>query len=108
MAINKKDIFAWAEPSSKGTHTYELILYEDGTMSCNCPGWFLKAGKKKDGDNSNRSCKHTKKHLAEAANITSLYKQGKPLPARQRGAVLSIPDGPNLVVASGERMIDFD
>lgn len=37
--------------SSSSDSIYEVVIYEDDTMSCNCPGWTRR---------SIRSCKHTK------------------------------------------------
>ena len=45
---------AWAFPSSSGSTTYETVLEEDGTLSCNCPGFIFK----KKGQA--RGCKHTR------------------------------------------------
>ena len=38
--------------SSNGMTVYTAVLWEDGTTSCNCPGWWSKKGKV-------RTCKHT-------------------------------------------------
>ena len=35
--------------------TYETLLYTDGSLSCNCPGWTRRLAA--DGS---RSCKHTR------------------------------------------------
>lgn len=45
---------AWAFPSSSGSTTYETVLEEDSTLSCNCPGFIFK----KKGQA--RGCKHTR------------------------------------------------
>jgi len=46
------------EPMSSNGHTkYCTVLWDDGTYSCNCPGWSFKRG---PGD---RKCKHTKEAL---------------------------------------------
>lgn len=45
---------AWAFPSSSNSTTYETTLEEDGTLSCNCPGFIFK----KKGQT--RGCKHTR------------------------------------------------
>lgn len=58
-------VHAWAEPSSRGTTTYECLLYSDGGFSCNCPGWTFK----KKGEE--RACKHTRSHAYEANAILS-------------------------------------
>ena len=34
---------------------YEMLLYRDGSLSCNCPGWTRRVA----ADNT-RSCKHTR------------------------------------------------
>lgn len=47
-------IAAWAFASSHGTTTYETLLYADGTLSCNCPGWINKRPGRP------RGCRHTK------------------------------------------------
>ena len=45
---------AWPFPSSRGTTTYEVTLWDDGTLSCDCPGWvYAKKGRP-------RACKHTR------------------------------------------------
>lgn len=41
--------------SSSSDKVYETLLYEDGTTSCNCPGWTRHVDIK-----GRRSCKHTK------------------------------------------------
>lgn len=47
-------VTAWAFPSSSGSTTYETTLDDEGTLSCNCPGFIFK----KKGQE--RSCKHTR------------------------------------------------
>lgn len=79
-------IYAWATPSSQGTTTYETVLYQDGQMSCSCPGWVIKrAGK-------GRTCWHiTGKrdrshpgYAEEARKILAAYRAGRPIPAPRR------------------------
>ena len=41
----------WAFPSSHGATVYEAIMREDGTISCDCPGWVYRR---------ERECKHTR------------------------------------------------
>ena len=45
----------WIFASSSGRGTYETLRYDDGTTSCNCPGWTRRVTP--DGS---RSCKHTR------------------------------------------------
>lgn len=60
--IAKKALSAWAFPSSQGTTSYEVVLWNDGSVSCNCPGWIY---------NKARICKHTKIVADEAKKILS-------------------------------------
>ena len=54
--INEPIEKTWTFASnSNPSKTYETILYEDGTTSCNCRGWTFK----KDGQE--RTCTHTRK-----------------------------------------------
>lgn len=41
---------------SNNAITYEILAYEDGTYSCNCPGWTKRVDKQ-----GHRTCKHVKK-----------------------------------------------
>ena len=61
---NTKAIGAWATPSSRGTVTYETVLYADGRWSCNCQGWCTL---KKGCTDDQRTCKHGKNLAAEFA-----------------------------------------
>ena len=46
----------WMFPSdSNPAITYETLMYTDGSLSCNCPGWTRRLAA--DGS---RSCKHTR------------------------------------------------
>lgn len=55
MAVNgPRAVAAWAFPSSRGTTTYETVLYGDGSTSCSCPGWVFKKSAQ------DRGCKHTR------------------------------------------------
>jgi hypothetical protein len=57
--MKKRVISAWANASTHGVTTYETLLWEDGTMSCNCPGWIYHG----------RSCKHVTRLATEASKI---------------------------------------
>jgi len=49
---------------------YEVLLYDDGCISCNCPGWtFKRKGKP-------RECKHTREMVVMANETVELYKSG--------------------------------
>jgi hypothetical protein len=41
--------------SSSGDATYQTLLYQDGSTSCDCPGWTRRV--QPDGS---RTCKHTR------------------------------------------------
>ena len=43
------------ESSSNADKLYQCLQYEDGTLSCDCPGWCKRAAS--DGT---RTCKHTR------------------------------------------------
>lgn len=43
------------ESASNPNKSYETLQYEDGSTSCNCPGWCRRVDKK-----GNRSCRHTR------------------------------------------------
>ena len=45
--------------SSSSSTRYEALLYEDGSTSCNCPGWTRRCTHGPGGI-AIRSCKHTR------------------------------------------------
>lgn len=72
-------IYNWGFQSSKPRYmgryiTYEAQLYENGTTSCNCPGWVLKRS------GQERGCKHTKLIADEAKELHKKFKKGEDLP----------------------------
>lgn len=46
---------AFSFASSSGGKLYQTLLYDDGTTSCDCPGWTRRV--QPDGS---RTCKHTR------------------------------------------------
>lgn len=52
---SKKPVYAWKFKSSSGNKIYEVLYYEGGSVSCDCPGWTRHVAS--DGS---RSCKHTR------------------------------------------------
>lgn len=93
-------VFIWGMQSSKpragGHHiTYEVRLNDDGSLSCNCPGWIFK---KKTDD---RGCKHTR-HEEVVKNFQDYYQKflnGESLPtidppAGQASSVTAVPRTP--------------
>lgn len=72
-------IYVWGLQSSKprnGGHfiTYEVQLKEDGTTSCNCPGWIFKK------TSEDRGCKHTRVVEEEAKDFYKKHRNGESLP----------------------------
>lgn len=56
----------WRFVSSSGTGTYETLQYDDGSLSCSCPGWTRRAI---------RSCKHTRAvELGDANSMCTSHK----------------------------------
>lgn len=52
----KTPVHMWTFESSSGPHkTYETLKYDDGSMSCDCPGWTRRVAA--DGS---RTCKHVR------------------------------------------------
>ena len=52
----------WTFASSSGGKTYETLLYNDFSTSCDCPGWTRRVA-----DDGTRSCRHTRLvHLGQA------------------------------------------
>lgn len=70
-------VYVWGLQSSKPyggeVITYEVRLNQDGTTSCNCPGWrFAKNGV--------RTCKHVRHVEEEAKRFFKMFKSGEQLP----------------------------
>lgn len=91
---NKKEpIYTWAFKSSQPRAGGQVIDYiarlnEDGTISCNCPGWvFAKKGQE-------RACKHTRKIASEAPQILKMFKAGEALPVLDLSSGSSGPTQP--------------
>ena len=70
-------VFTWAFKSSKapllGGSTFDYVaqLNQDGTVSCNCPGWrFVKKGQP-------RRCRHTDAVKGEAPELMASWRDGK-------------------------------
>lgn len=89
-------VSAWKRLSSKGTTTYEVVLWQNGELTCNCPGWIIPK-------NGVRSCKHTRE-LNDTAKMISKGKapkvfeqadysgfQNVPKPTKRMGRMIRIP-----------------
>ena len=53
--------------SSNNMTRYTTIMWEDGVVTCDCPGWTMKKTGPKNPD-GHRRCKHCKATLASGAN----------------------------------------
>jgi hypothetical protein len=49
--------FYFASDSNPNKPPYETLVYVDGSISCNCPGWTFKAKRLPTGE---RTCRHTR------------------------------------------------
>lgn len=78
----KDAIFQWTFMSNTEVHgmraMYSTILYPDGVLTCNCPGWIFSKGVPGE-----KKCKHTGKATEEAIDILKLHKAGQPLPVQE-------------------------
>lgn len=95
----------WVFRSSSGSGTYQTLLYNNGSTSCECPGWTRRVdalGK--------RSCKHTRSvDMGCADTEADSFKDYKP-------QAVSLPDGRKVKVDTvtvhnridPERMFNFD
>ena len=75
-------VFTWAFPSSGGATVYETLLREDGTLSCNCPGWVF---------NPKRTCTHTRQVAVQGIHFQTIPGRkwmGEPDQDPLRGLVL--------------------
>jgi predicted nucleic acid-binding Zn finger protein len=63
----------WAEESeSNPGKFYETVLWDDGSLSCNCPGWTRHV----NADGS-RNCRHIRKHDKEWRTVQVLQARDK-------------------------------
>jgi hypothetical protein len=85
-------VYSWpfqsSQPRGGTVINYIAQLNEDGSLSCNCPGWIF--AKK----NQERACKHTRLIVDEAPDIFKKWKNGEELPllfegGAQGGATMS-------------------
>ena len=69
-------VYAWATRSSRGTTTYETVLYRNGALSCDCPGWTFVRGE-------TRSCKHTRQYAGQAKTFIEQLDAGRTITVPQ-------------------------
>lgn len=78
-------IFTWAVGSSRSraggrAAKYEILLYGDGCLSCDCPGWLFHRRADGAGEKTVRGCKHTDAVNDEALDLRRRYQRGEKLP----------------------------
>lgn len=71
MSTQKSIVKTWHFKSSDKTTTYETVLYDDNSTSCNCPGW-TKRLQRDSGGNVYRTCKHTRMVEAGSADVLAV------------------------------------
>lgn len=64
-----KVVSTWDSMSSNGFTHYTTLLYRDGFMTCNCPGWTMQKKDKETGEKLPRRCRHTDDYGSEARLI---------------------------------------
>jgi hypothetical protein len=73
-------IYSWVFTSNREVEgmkaQYQTLLWEDGSLSCNCPGWIFPKKNAKTGEKI-RSCKHTKQVLESSPSSKDIYKKWK-------------------------------
>ena len=63
----KTPVHMWTFESSSGSKTYETLKYNDGSTSCDCPGWTRRCV---DGQ---RTCKHVRSVEAGRGSHGSIF-----------------------------------
>jgi hypothetical protein len=89
----------WTFESSSSNKTYETLKYDDGSLSCDCPGWCRRVSQ--DGS---RTCKHVRAvQCGEAGSGRPLFPgvEWSPLPKQQ-------PALPAFTVAGRGRLFDLE
>jgi len=71
VAEHGEVISNWDSLSSNGLTHYTTLLYRDGYMTCDCPGWTMQKKDKETGEKLPRRCKHTDGYESEARLIRS-------------------------------------
>jgi hypothetical protein len=76
--MNKKPVKGKFQFESKSTpgKIYEVSVYPDNTLSCNCKGWIFSRSR----NNGERTCKHTKLVYSDMMSHVSQKKHLKMIP----------------------------
>lgn len=91
------------ESSSRMGQFYTTLVYDDGSMSCNCKGWTLRV------KNGVRECKHTKQVAsgkATAGNVTLEVTYGGKEPVATNSKKQSPPT--TFVLSRPRRVFNFN
>jgi hypothetical protein len=90
-AEDKTPVFTWGFKSSKtplaGGVMFDYVaqLNQDGTVSCNCPGWrFVKKGQ-------SRRCKHTDTVQGDVPEILKSWRNGETFEVKEFNLQPSVP-----------------
>jgi hypothetical protein len=67
------NIAAWGMRSSNGATKYEIVLWNTGHISCDCPGWTFKRKDNVQKFGHERWCKHLTQKWDEATEMFAKY-----------------------------------
>jgi len=68
-----RNIAAWGKRSSNGSTKYEIVLWDSGHISCDCPGWTFKRKDNLDKFGHERWCKHVAELFGEAQQMYAQF-----------------------------------
>jgi hypothetical protein len=78
MKITKVQVVrTWTFRSGSSTSVYEVIMYSDGSLSCDCKGWTIKR------QDRERTCKHVRE-VQRIVNGATAATIADPMPALTR------------------------
>lgn len=99
-------IWFWNELSSNGLTKYTVLLWRNGVLSCDCPGWCNEKKDKRTGEKLPRTCRHVRKNEAEGKRLHSLHRRGQALPPNPAtySALAAPTPTPAVATASGNRV----
>ena len=76
----RRVVAAWATASTHRTALYETVLYADGSLSCNCPGWVYPR------NGRTRACRHTRTYEPLTSGLLAAAAETGPSRAGTRPA----------------------
>ncbi len=100
---DKTPVFTWGFKSSKtplmGGVTFDYVaqLNQDGTVSCNCPGWrFVKKGQP-------RRCRHSDAVQGEVPEIMNAWRDGETFELKEFSAPQAVQTSVSATVTSTKK-----